>query len=310
MKNMNDFIDRINFKKVIAIYIVLAIAIGVFSAGFLAYVYKDKLISAYDFDSLSEKVERGKLGIDAMKSEILSLAKRSNDIVDILILNNNNKVIYSAKQSEFGHGTFNLKEAGGERERYLTYLNNPDVSFRLTHNDDFMLDAGFAGHEREIGHHHKDENFFRNNFRSKKIYLLSYAINRNNGDKVYFISDVHPVPNGELYIDIAGNVFLAFVILYWILLAIWVYQNARKSKIDAVLWGAIALVTNLVGLFVYLIYKQSNKTCYKCNTLQSKNNIFCKYCGTKIANACQSCSKIINEEDNFCSSCGNKINIE
>ncbi len=307
MKNFNALIERLNFKKIIAIYIALAVITGLLSVGFLSYMFKDKLIFAYNLNNLSERIEKGKLGIDSVKSDIISLARQSSDIVDILILDKDNRVLFSAKQSEFGNGEFKLENERGERGGYLTYFKNPDVSFRLMDNDDLILNAVFTGHEKEISHHHKDENFFRNNFMSKRIYLLSYAVNRNSGDKIYFISDINKIPEGEVYLDMAGSVGMTFVVLYWILLVLWVYQDAMKSKIDAVLWGSIALFTNLAGLFVYLIYKQSNKVCYKCNTIQNRNNIFCRYCGTKIGNACKSCSNIVNEEDKFCSSCGNKI---
>jgi len=310
MKNFNTFIEKLNFKKIITVYIILAVVIGLLSLGFLAYVFKDKLIFAYDFNRLSERIERGKLGIDSARNELTSLAEQSSDIVDILILDKDNKVIFSAKKSEFGNDKFTLQDERDKRGGYLTYLKNPNISFKLMNKDDLMLLAVFLGHEKKINHHYKDKNFFRNNFNSKKIYLLSYAVDRTTGEKVYFISDVHPVPNGELYTDIVGTVGIVFIILYWILLSLWVYQNARKSKTDAVLWGAITLITNLAGLFVYLIYKQSGQICYKCNTFQSRNNVYCRYCGVKIANTCRSCGRIINEGDNFCNNCGSKITDE
>jgi hypothetical protein len=306
MKKFNSIIERFNFKKIVSVYIILAVITGLASLGILANVYKDKLIFAYDFNKVSEEIEKGKFGVDSVKDELTSLAEKSADIADILILDRDNKVLFTAKKSEFGNAEFTLEEQKNERDIYLTYIQNPNISFRLMSNDDIMLSTIFHDGDREIEHHHKDKNFFRNNLYSKKIYLLSYITDRNTEDKIYFISNVHPVARGEFYIDVIGTVAAVFMALYWILLPLWVYQNARKAGTDAVLWGFVTLVTNLAGLFIYLIYKQSNKICYKCNSIQSRSNIYCKTCGTKIASTCESCKKIINDGDNFCNNCGSK----
>jgi RNA polymerase subunit RPABC4/transcription elongation factor Spt4 len=161
--------------------------------------------------------------------------------------------------------------------------------------------------DKDIKNSHDDETFFEDNFNSKKIYLLSYIANKAIGYKIYFISDVHPVQKGSLYIEIVGAVATLFFMLYWVLVALWVYQNAQKSKINAVLWGIITLFTNLAGLLIYLIYKQNNQTCFKCGAVQNKGNIYCIYCGTKLSNTCKKCSAIISEGDSFCNHCGNRI---
>lgn len=43
-----------------------------------------------------------------------------------------------------------------------------------------------------------------------------------------------------------------------IILALWVYQNARKFKLSAPVRGIITLFTNIAGVLVYLIYKHIN----------------------------------------------------
>ncbi len=53
---------------------------------------------------------------------------------------------------------------------------------------------------------------------------------------------------GEANIDAAGTIAALVIIFYWLLLALWVYQNDLISGTDPVLWGGIALVTNIAGL--------------------------------------------------------------
>lgn len=308
MNNFDKIMEKLNFKKIIALYLIFAVIAGTFSAALLGYTFKDKLLFAYNYNKISEKIEDGKLGVDAVKSDIAVLANQSADIVDILILDKNNKVYFSAKNSEFaGGGKFALERGKDEENRYLTYSQNSNVTFKLVKNDELMLSTVLLDHEGGIKNNHDDNTFFEDNFNSKEIYLLSYSADKATGDKIYFISDAHPIPNGSLYIEIVGAVVTLFFMLYWVLVALWVYQNAQKSKINAVLWGIITLFTNLAGLLIYLIYKQNNQICFKCGAVQNKENIYCTYCGTKLSNTCKKCSAIISEADSFCNHCGNRI---
>lgn len=309
MKNFGNIIQKLNFKKIVKVYIVFVIIGAIFSGVFLGYKFRDKLLFVYNYNRVREKIENGKLGVNAVKSDITTLANKSSDIVDILILDKNNKVSFSAKHSEFaGGGEFTLERDKSEENLYLTYSKNPNVTFMLMKKNELMLSTVFLNHEWDIKDIHNDRTFFENDFNSKKVYLLSYAANRSTGDKIYFISDVHPVPNSSLYIEIVGALATLFFMLYWVLLALWVYQNAYKSKLNALLWGIITLFTNLAGLFIYLIYKQNNNTCFKCGAVQNKGNIYCTYCGTKISNTCKNCGAITDGDDSFCNQCGSRIN--
>lgn len=308
MKNFNKIMENLNFRKIIILYLVFALIAGIFSAALLGYKFKDKLLFAYNYNKVNEKIEEGKLGVDAVKTDIVSLGAQSSDIVDILILNKSNKISYSAKNSAFARGgEFALERGKDEENRYLTYSQNPDVTFRLMKNDELMLSTVLLDYEKDIENHHDDNTFFENDFNAKKIYLLSYTADKHTGDKIYFISDVRPVPNGWLYIKMVGALATLFFMLYWVLLALWVCQNARKSKLNAVLWGVITLFTNLAGLFIYLVYKQNNQSCLKCGAIQNKGNIYCIYCGTKISETCKGCNAIISKGDIFCHHCGKNI---
>lgn len=53
-----------------------------------------------------------------------------------------------------------------------------------------------------------------------------------------------------------------------IIVALWVYQNALKSKLSAPALGIITLFTNIAGVLVYLIYKHINGVCGYCGAVQ------------------------------------------
>mgnify|MGYP001244665502 CR=1 FL=1 len=308
MKKFDEIIKKINFKKIAIIYIITAIIVGIASLGFLGYMFRDKITLALNYNSISEKVDRNDQGINAITGDLSNFASKSNDIVDILILDNTNKITYNAKKSELAKsGTLDLQPTNEKEQKYLIDKNNPNEYFKLIKEDSLLLTTSIFDDDNKIEKFKDDDYFYENNFSDKKFYTLSYIIDKSSGDKIYIISDIHPVENGELYIKIVAALAVMFFMIYWVLVALWVYSNALKSKLNYVLWGIITLITNIAGLFVYLIYKQNNQACFKCGAVQTKGNIFCTNCGIKSGNTCLKCSAVIKQNDNFCHRCGNKI---
>ena len=136
--------------------------------------------------------------------------------------------------------------------------------------------------------------------------MLSYESTRVTGNKILIIRMVTPIPYAEGLIETLAAIFGFLFIIYWIGLALWIYKDAGKRNLNASLWGLLVLITNLVGLIVYLIYIQNNLTCIQCGTLQNKYNVFCSSCGTKVNENCSSCGAIINKRENYCARCGRK----
>ena len=93
-------------------------------------------------------------------------------------------------------------------------------------------------------------------------------------------------------------------VVYGVLLALYIYQNALKSKLNPYLWGGITLITNIAGVIIYIIYKQNQKTCFQCGALQDKSHIYCTYCGTKLNETCHTCGSVLNRNDKYCAKCG------
>lgn len=308
MKKLKISINKINFKKVAIVYLIVAVIVGILSAGFLGFTFKDKLTFIYRYNRVSDEVKDNKNGIDAVKPELTALANQSSDIADILILNNEDKIVFSAKNSDLAQtGSLELVSNSNRENRFLIDKNNPDIYFRLIKKDDLRLLKDIIDSDNETEKGYNDDYFYETNFSSKKVYLLSYITDKTSGNKIYFISDIQPVPNGEFYVKAVAALAVLFFMLYWVFLALWAYANAAKSKLNAVLWGIIVLFTNLAGLFIYLIYKQSSHICYKCGAVQNKANIYCTYCGTKIGATCDHCNSSINDKDNYCKNCGSKI---
>jgi TctA family transporter len=52
--------------------------------------------------------------------------------------------------------------------------------------------------------------------------------------------------------------FIIGLIAVWILLAVWVYRDARKRGMEATLWLLVVLLTGIIGLIVYLIVRREH----------------------------------------------------
>lgn len=308
MKKYNNVSPKYNFKKIVKYYIIFFIATLLLSVTLLGYAYRDKLIFAYNYDEINENILSGKIGTETIKSDISSLAKNSNDVVDILLLDDQNNILFSAKNSDFAsNDTLTLESKIINEHQYLVYMQNSNLSFKLIKAGKLITSSVLFQPEKKMQKQFKNDTFFENNSNKKTLYLLSYTTDKVTGNKVYVISDIHPVKNGQIYIGIVAAVLILFIMSYLVLVALWVYRDARKSKINALLWGIITLFTNIAGLFVYLIYKQNSQVCHQCGALQNKTNIYCIHCGNKINKTCKNCSTITNEGDNFCHHCGVKI---
>jgi TctA family transporter len=52
--------------------------------------------------------------------------------------------------------------------------------------------------------------------------------------------------------------FIIGLIAVWILLAVWVYRDAKKRGMEATLWLLVVLLTGFIGLIVYLIVRREH----------------------------------------------------
>lgn len=304
---MNNFIEKIPFKKVVFIYIIVAILVGISLILFIGNAFQSKLTFIYDYHRIHETLETGNHNLENIKEEIKDMSDNSEDVVDVLILDKENKIVYSSKNSEFANEEkFTLNKADNMTNDYFVNPNNDTAIFRLTTNKELIINTVLSNFDTEIQKESEDQIFYESDFDSKQVYLLSYIANHDTGEKIYFINEIHPVQNGEMYIKVTLAIMMFFFMIYWVLLALYIYQNALKSKLNPYLWGGITLITNIAGVIIYIIYKQNQKTCFKCGASQDKNHIYCTYCGTKLNETCHTCGSVLNRNDKYCAKCGEK----
>ena len=291
MNFMNALAGKLNFKKIAIWYLIFGFIAGIISIGYLGFTFRDKISFIFLYKSIEEKVEDSNAQ-DTLnfKNDLKTFAEKSTDIYDILILDNNNKIIFTAKNSDLSSSTaFTLVPGQNEKNNYFTLSEKGEVSFKLVDDEDMILFGILSDHARELERESNDSLFYKSGYQQTSMYLLSYIVSRRTGEKIFFIKNNTVIPNGALSLKIVAALAALFFMLYWVLTALWVYKYAGKAKLNAPLWGLITLFTNIAGLFIFLIYRQNGNICPACGTLQNKNNRYCTACGMKILDSCQHC---------------------
>jgi len=108
-------------------------------------------------------------------------------------------------------------------------------------------------------------------------------------------------------------VFLIIIPLIFcipVLLGVYVYRDATKRGMNAVLWTLIALFTpSLLGLIIYLLVRNnySDLTCPNCNTRVEESFVVCPNCRTKLRPTCEICGTAVQSTWKVCPHCGTDL---
>ncbi len=301
MNRLEKKLSKWNFRKITIVYLVLAIVAGMACAGVVGYFYRERLSFAWQYSRLEEAKDDA-----ALKTAVDKTAAASADVVDVLILDSNNQVTYSAKNSEFADGTLEFVRAGSEK-KYLVSAAHPDAVFQYVKSEEFMLNSIVNKDFGKIRSDYDDDSAFESSLSAKSIYMLSRVGIHGSDSKICVITVPTSVPGGMTALKVTAALAMLFFCVYWVLVALWLYRDAAKCKLSSLYWGLIGLFTNLIGLIVYKIYKRSMAICASCGAAQSPEHLYCSFCGTQLGTRCESCGCKVGSKDSFCHHCGNKI---
>ena len=299
MNKLEKLLSKWNFKKIAVWYLIVAVIAGLACVGTVGYLYRERLRFAWEYSRLEEAKP------DGLQAAVDKTASAAADVVDILILDADNQVRYSAKNSEFANGTLALSKVGEER-KYLASDAHPDAVFQYVKSEEFMLNSIISKDFGKIRTDYDDDSAFESDLSSKTVYMLSRIKVDRNGGRIYVITIPTSVPGGMLALKVTAALAVLFLGVYWVLVALWMYRDAAGCKLPALYWGLIGLFTNLIGLIVYKIYKRSAALCPACGAAQSTGHLYCSFCGTPLGRRCESCGGKLGARDIFCHHCGKK----
>ena len=105
-------------------------------------------------------------------------------------------------------------------------------------------------------------------------------------------------------------ILISLIFVIPILVAVYVYRDAGKRGMNAVLWMLIAFLTpSLLGFIIYLLVRNnySDLTCPNCNTRVEESFIVCPNCRTQLRPTCSYCAAPIQTGWNACPHCGQPL---
>lgn len=284
----------------------MSIILLVLCGAAFGYAIRDKLKMALDYNKVSESF-RHKGNNNTLQSELAKLSFDSSDIVNCIVVDKNNSVIYKLNDNLVKGSEKFILTTQETNKKYLRDNINKDVVYRATSEQNIILTKDyFKNHEQIVSD--IDENlYFEKDLENQNIHLLNYLVNRDTREKLFIIRTVPSMPYAVALVKTIGIIIGLIFIVYWIGVALWVYKDANRRKVNSALWGVIVLITNFVGVIVYMMYKQTNKVCHKCGAMQNKDNIFCGSCGAQINERCHECNSIVGKNQNYCNNCGHML---
>lgn len=99
---------------------------------------------------------------------------------------------------------------------------------------------------------------------------------------------------------------LVFFIVLPIVIGIYVYRDASRRGMNAVLWTLVAILApSLIGLIIYLLVRgnYSDLRCPRCDTPIEEQYIVCPGCGAKLRASCPSCAAPVEPDWKVCPRC-------
>lgn len=106
----------------------------------------------------------------------------------------------------------------------------------------------------------------------------------------------------------AALFFLLCFAAYWVLVAWWVYLDAKWRRMGAIPWAILTLVTNVFGLVTYLVIRYPNpRACPQCGAYLTIGLKRCPYCGSEAEPTCPRCQAAVKADWVFCPSCSAQL---
>lgn len=106
-----------------------------------------------------------------------------------------------------------------------------------------------------------------------------------------------------------GLVFV-LAIASTILIAVWVYKDAKKRNMDAVMWTVLAvLIPSYIGLIIYLVSRQKQKlyACPRCGGEVKENFTVCPTCTLQLKRQCPQCGLACEDAWRSCPRCSAEL---
>lgn len=105
-------------------------------------------------------------------------------------------------------------------------------------------------------------------------------------------------------------VVVALIALLPFVLGVYVYRDAARRGMNAILWALVAvLAPSLIGLLVYLLVRgnYSDLRCPRCDAPVDGQFVICPRCGAKLRPSCPNCAMPVEPDWKLCPRCAQPL---
>ena len=105
-------------------------------------------------------------------------------------------------------------------------------------------------------------------------------------------------------------IVLSIGLIVPILIGVYVYRDANRRGMNAVMWTLIALLApSMLGFIIYLLVRSSysDLECPKCGTTIKEEYVLCPRCGSKLRPFCPNCSAPVEPDWTVCPRCATPL---
>lgn len=106
------------------------------------------------------------------------------------------------------------------------------------------------------------------------------------------------------------TIVLAFMLIIPLIIFVYVYRDAKRRGMNAILWALIAAIAPaLIGLIVYLLVRgsYSDLRCPTCDAPVQEQFVVCPKCGTKLHASCSNCAAPVEPDWKVCPKCAQPL---
>ena len=99
---------------------------------------------------------------------------------------------------------------------------------------------------------------------------------------------------------------LLVLLLIPILIGVYVYRDAKRRQMNAVVWTLVAILApTFIGFIIYLLVRSNyaDLACPRCGTPVAPEFVVCPQCGTLLRPACPSCRTPVEPDWKVCPKC-------
>ncbi|MGE5329321.1 MAG: zinc ribbon domain-containing protein [Deltaproteobacteria bacterium] len=308
LKNFKRYFSLTNILKFVGILIIILFLSG-FLAGFINIQQAKK--EKKDIAEINSIIQAKGLSNEA-KTAIASFMKDYPRTKNIILCDEKGNIVYKANEQyvqgesifdilkdEQQPGMYRMKKGPG---RFMP-IPKREI-FSLIPPSDSQAERGFENSPNRRNSIEPFDDMHRGAKRNPD-FISSFDIS-GKSMKIYFISGRFEENKMIDMFFVSHQVLRLLILIFWVLLAVWVYDDSKKRGLQQIVWGLITLFTGLIGFIIYLIVRKRLSFCSNCKAEVTKEANYCYQCGNALKIKCDSCESMMNFEWNYCVNCGKK----